>query len=113
MRRAKIQSLNDEEEQAYQQLIREVYPEVSEMITNPLFEQGIQQGKQSLLLQQLSAKFGRLPEPVSQKIIAITGEQELNQLSLKSRFAPSLRYVRILTANSLDEMGLNSRGNSD
>ena len=80
------------------------------MITNPLIEQGIQQGhqqgiqegmqlgKQSLLLQLLNAKFGELPASVGEKIRAITSEQKLNQLSL-----------RILTANSLDEMGLNQQ----
>ena len=92
----------DEEKQIYQQLICEVYPEVNEMITNPLIEQGrregIQQGKQSILLQLLGAKFGQLPESVGEEIRAITNEQELDQLSL-----------RILTANSLDEMGLNGQ----
>ena len=38
--------LSDEEKQVYQRLIREVYPEVNEMITNPLIEQGLQQGLQ-------------------------------------------------------------------
>ncbi|MFQ6041107.1 MAG: DUF4351 domain-containing protein [Candidatus Poribacteria bacterium] len=64
--------------------------------------QGIQQGKQSLLLQQLKAKFGELPEPVEEEIRAITSEQKLDTLSL-----------RILTANSLDEMGLNGGKSSD
>ena len=99
-------SLSDEEKQVYQRMIREVYPEVNEMITNPLIErgrqqgiqQGVQQGKQSILLQQLNAKFGQLPESVGEEIRAMTNEQELDQLSL-----------RILTANSLDEMGLNGQ----
>ncbi|MFQ6043245.1 MAG: DUF4351 domain-containing protein [Candidatus Poribacteria bacterium] len=68
------------------------------MITNPLIEQGRQQGKQSTLLNQLNAKFGALPEPVVQEIRAITSEQELDRLSL-----------RVLTANSIDEMGLNGQ----
>jgi hypothetical protein len=101
-------SLSDSEEQVYQQMIREVYPEVNEMITNPLIErgrqegiqlgrqEGVQQGKQSVLLQLLNAKFGALPEPLVQEIRAITSEQELDRLNL-----------RVLTANSLDEMGLN------
>ncbi len=99
-------SLSDEEKQVYQRMIREVYPEVNEMITNPLIErgrqqgiqQGVQQGKQSILLQLLGAKFGQLPESVGEEIRAMTNEQELDQLSL-----------RILTANSLDEMGLNGQ----
>jgi len=80
------------------------------MITNPLIEQGrqegiqlgrqegVQQGKQSILLQLLNAKFGPLPEPVVQEIRAITSEQELNRLNL-----------RVLTANNLDEMGLDGK----
>ena len=76
------------------------------MSTNPLIEQGRQQGiqqgmqlgKQSLLLQLLNAKFGELPASVGEKIRAITSEQKLNLLSL-----------RVLTANSLDEMGLNQQ----
>jgi len=91
-------SLNDKEEQVYQRLIRDVYPEVNEMITNPLIEQGRQQGKQSILLLQLSTKFGTLPESVIQEIRAIISEQELDRLSLS-----------ILTANSLAEMGLNGQ----
>jgi len=91
---------------------------VNEMITNPLIEQGrqegvqlgrqegiqlgrqegVQQGKQSILLQLLNAKFGTLPEPLVQEIRAITSEQELNRLSL-----------RVLTANSIDEMGLDGQ----
>jgi len=87
---------------------------VNEMITNPLIErgrregiqlgrqegiqQGVQQGKQSMLLHQLSAKFGILSEPVVQEIRAITSEQELDRLSL-----------RVLTANSIDEMGLDGQ----
>ena len=107
-------SLNDREEEVYQRLIREIYPEVNEMITNPLIEQGrqqgiqqgqqqgrqqgIQEGKQSILLLQLSTKFGTLPEAVIQEIRAIISEQELDRLSLS-----------ILTANSLAEMGLNGQ----
>ena len=80
------------------------------MITNPLIEQGrqegiqlgrqqgVQQGKQSILLQLLNAKFGALPEPVVQEIRAMTSEQELDRLSL-----------HVLTANSIDEMGLDGQ----
>jgi len=99
-------SLSTEEEQVYQRLIRDVYPEVNKMITNPLIEQGrqegiqqgMQQGKQSFLLQLLNAKFGQLPALVDQKIRAITSEQELDRLGM-----------RVLTANSLDEMGLDGQ----
>ena len=75
---------------------------VNKMITNPLIKQGrqegIQQGKQSILLQLLNAKFDSLPEPVVEEIRAITSEQELDRLSL-----------RVLTADSIDEMGLDGQ----
>ena len=51
-----------------------------------------------MLLQLLNAKFGVLSEPVVQEIRAITSEQELDRLSL-----------RVLTANSIDEMGLDGQ----
>jgi hypothetical protein len=38
--------LTEDEKEIYQKLINEVYPEVSEMITNPLIEQGRQEGIQ-------------------------------------------------------------------
>ena len=92
-------------------MISEVYSEMSKMITNPLIEQGrkqgiqkgieqgmqqgIQQGKQSILIQLLDEKFGKIPESMKNQIREITDENLLDQLSL-----------RILKANSLDEMGL-------
>ena len=84
------------------------------MIANPLIEQGrqegiqqgrqegiqqgMQQGKQSFLRQLLNAKFGQLPALIDQKIRAITSEQELDRLGM-----------RVLTADSLDEMGLDGQ----
>lgn len=38
--------LTDKEEQSYQKLIKEMFPEVNKMITNPLVERGLQQGLQ-------------------------------------------------------------------
>jgi flagellar biosynthesis/type III secretory pathway protein FliH len=63
-------------------------------------QEGLQQGAlqkaQSILVRQLRAKFGRLPRPMEKQIRTINSEEELDQLSL-----------RVLTANRLDEMGLN------
>ena len=59
-------------------------------------EQGLQQGKRLLLIQQLMAKFGDLPQSVTEQIQGMTAEEELNQLG-----------IRILTAESLEDMGLN------
>ncbi|MFB3041398.1 MAG: DUF4351 domain-containing protein, partial [Candidatus Poribacteria bacterium] len=58
-----------------------------------------QQKAQSILIQQLTAKFGKLPRSVENRIRSTTDESELDGLTL-----------RVLTASSLDELGLNSRG---
>ena len=60
------------------------------------FHQGIKQGKRLLIIRQLAAKFGELPQSVTDQIQGMTAEEELDQLG-----------VSILTANSLEEMGLN------
>ena len=62
-------------------------------------QEGAQQKAQSVLIRQLRAKFGRLPRSAERQIRAITAEDELDQLC-----------IRVLTANSLDEMGLNGVG---
>ncbi len=59
-------------------------------------QQGLQQGKQALLIQQLMAKFGELPQSVTEQIHGMTTEEELDQLG-----------IRLLTADSLEEIGLN------
>ena len=60
------------------------------------FQQGFKQGKRDLLIQQLMAKFGELPQSVTEQIQGMTMNEELDQLG-----------IRLLTANSLEEMGLN------
>ena len=60
------------------------------------FEQGFKQGKRDLLIQQLMAKFGNLPQSVTEQIQGMTTNEELDQLG-----------IRLLTAESLEEMGLN------
>ena len=59
-------------------------------------EDGIQQGKRSILIRLLAAKFGELPQSVTDQIQGITADEELDQLG-----------IRLLTAESLEEMGLN------
>jgi hypothetical protein len=59
-------------------------------------EQGLQQGKRSLLIEQLLAKFGELPQSVHEQIQGITEMAELDALG-----------VRLLTADSLEALGLN------
>ncbi len=59
-------------------------------------EDGIQQGKRSILLRLLAAKFGELPQSVTDQIQGMTTNEELDQLG-----------IHLLTAESLEEMGLN------
>ena len=60
------------------------------------FQQGFRRGKQTLLIRQLTAKFGALPESVTEQIQGMTAAEELDQLG-----------IHLLTANSFEEMGLN------
>ncbi len=60
------------------------------------FQQGFKQGKRDLLIRQLMAKFGELPQSVTDQIQGMTADEELDRLG-----------VRLLTADSLEEMGLN------
>lgn len=60
------------------------------------FQQGFRQGKQELLIRLLATKFGELPQSVTEQIQRMTISEELDQLG-----------VRLLTAESLEEMGLN------
>jgi hypothetical protein len=91
--------LNAEQEAEFAQLLgQEEAQEVRRMIT--VYEErgiakGITQGKREMLLHQMRLKFGELPEPILTKVEAIATETELDALS-----------ERILTANSLEEMGL-------
>jgi hypothetical protein len=59
-------------------------------------QQGLQQGKRLFLIRLLVAKFGELPQSVTEQIHGMTTEEELDQLG-----------IRLLTADSLEEMGLN------
>ena len=59
-------------------------------------EQAVQQGKQELLIRLLATKFGELPQSVTEQIQRMTTNEELDQLG-----------VHLLTAESLEEMGLN------
>ena len=59
-------------------------------------QQERQQGKRLLLIQLLATKFGELPQSVTEQIQGMTADEELDQLG-----------IRLLTANSLEEMGLN------
>ncbi|MBM3241904.1 DUF4351 domain-containing protein [Candidatus Poribacteria bacterium] len=105
-------TLTEEEEEIYQRLIQEVYPEVSEMITNPLIErgrqqgrqegiqqgrqEGIQQGLQDAILRLLAHRFHSIPQELPQKIFALTDTQKLQTL-----------FDASLEVKSLEELTLN------
>ena len=58
-------------------------------------EQGREQGFRQALLRQLGARFGPLPEDVTQRVEAIHSAERLNQIA-----------EQILVAGTLEEMGL-------
>ena len=94
--------LNEAEEEEFRRIIRqEEMGEVRQLLT--VYEErgimkGIVQGKRDSLMRLLRLKFGNLPENVVSKIQAIEDEAELNAL-----------VERVLTADSLKEMGLEER----
>ncbi|MBM3236592.1 DUF4351 domain-containing protein [Candidatus Poribacteria bacterium] len=108
-------TLTEEEKAIYQRLINEVYPEVSEMITNPLIELGRQEGVQlgrkegvQLGLQQgrqqelqesvvriLSHRFRQIPQDLQEKIASLTDIQKLRNLLDASVEVKSLEELRM------------------
>ena len=77
-------TLTEDEKEIYQRLITEVYPEVNEMITNPLIEQGRQQGRQQELQESivrlLSHRFQQISPSLHEKIYSLTDIQKLRAL---------------------------------
>lgn len=71
----------------------------TQMITNPLIEQGQQQGaieaKQEILIEQMQIRFGTLPQLIIQRIQSM---QEIGQLDTFLR--------RVITTTRLEEMGI-------
>jgi hypothetical protein len=87
--------LNVEEETEFQRVISEASEqEVREMLS--IYEErGIVKGMRNAVLRLLREKFGELPEQVETRVRSITDEAELDTL-----------LGRVLSANSLAEMGL-------
>jgi hypothetical protein len=83
-------------EEGIQQGIQQGLEQARQQERQQGLQQGLQQGKRLFLIQLLVAKFGELPQSVTDQIQGMTAEDELDQLG-----------VRLLTAESLEEMGLN------
>lgn len=93
--------LSGEEEQRFRQLLsKKGYREVEEMeVTwaDKMMARGLIQGKRETLLRQLTAKFGAPSEETRSRIQALESAEELDT------------YLdRILTARSIEDMGLES-----
>jgi hypothetical protein len=89
-------SLTADEQVVYQSLIQNVYPEVSQMIINPLIEQGrqlgVQEGRQlgvqegrrkglqASILKILSHRFPTFPAEIRNRILALTDTTKLEHL---------------------------------
>jgi hypothetical protein len=102
----RYQRLRPADERALQDRLREEEPQAMSIYTiireegkeegiEQGIEQGVVRGLREALLRQMSTKFGPLPESVTAKVNATEGRAELEVLLL-----------RVLTAASLDEMGL-------
>jgi len=72
---------------------------VSEMITNPLIKQGIQQGRQQELQESvvriLSNRFIQVPQNLQQKIASLTDIQKLRNLLDASIEVKSLEELQM------------------
>jgi len=88
-------TLTEEEKEIYQKLIKEVYPEVSEMITNPLTEQGRQQELQESIVRILSHRFQQIPPDLREKISSLTDIPKLRNLLDASIEVKSLEELRM------------------
>jgi len=92
-------TLTEEEEEVYQRLIKEVYPEVSKMITNPLIEQGRQEGRQQGMQESiagvLSRRFQKIPQDMREKIASMTDIQKLRNLLYASIEVKSLEELQM------------------
>ena len=102
-------TLTEEENQVYERLIKEIYPEVNEMITNPLIERGRQQGEeigfrrgeetgrkrelQQSIVKFLSYRFQQIPEDLQQKISSLADVQRLQNLLDASLEVDSLEQL--------------------
>jgi hypothetical protein len=93
--------LTDSEKQIYERLMKALYPEVSEMITNPFIERGRLEGRlegqQEMFLHLLEVKFGVVPASAVAQVRA-TSDAQLTRLS-----------ERLLQATTLAEMGLDGK----
>jgi predicted transposase YdaD len=101
-------TLSEEEEEEMRRILEED-PEMEEVIwsLNPWVqkgraegreegrEEGITEGKRDVLLRMMSWKLGDLPASVAQKLESMEDDAELDEIAR-----------RILTATSLEEMGL-------
>ena len=106
-------TLTEEENQIYEQLIKEMYPEVSEMITNPLIQRGeeiglrrgeeiglrhgeeigFKRGLQRSIVRLLSHRFHQIPEDLQQKISSLIDIQKLQNLLDASLEVDSLEQL--------------------
>jgi hypothetical protein len=69
---------------------------VSQTIADYYVQQGREEGRQEFLLTQLEHRFGVLPPPARQKLLAIRDPASLRDLT-----------IRLLDAKSLEELGFN------
>jgi len=73
-------TLTEDEKEIYQRLINEMYPEVSEMITNPLIELGRQEELQESVVRILSHRFRQIPQDLQEKISSLNDIRKLRNL---------------------------------
>jgi hypothetical protein len=79
-----------------QEVVQEVAREAAQQAAREAAQEGMRYGIRHILLQQLTTKFGELTPDTINRVQAIQSQDELTLLATK-----------VLTANSLTELGLN------
>jgi len=118
----KYLNLTEEENQIYEQIIKDLYPEVNEMLTNPLIEkgrkqgwkeglregrqegfregrqEGRQEGIQESVIMILMRRFHQIPQDLQNKIYSVNDTDKLKKI-LDASF--SIQSLDELTKNGL------------
>jgi hypothetical protein len=75
------------------EMAQTLYPEVIEEIMEEGMEKGREEGLRKSILDVLFARFGKVPERLSEKLEAVHGEERLHELIRKAAVVKSLDEI--------------------
>ncbi len=76
--------------------VMEALADVELMWHERIEQQGVEKGKKEVILHLLQRKFGRLPDKIIQKVLAITSPDVLDQIVDQAVMADSLAEIKLL-----------------